>query len=172
VAADDTARRLLEEAQHVLPMVTQVLDGWHQDGTVWTEWDESVRISLGALMSRVDAYLAAQPKDEAPDCRDCHFPLGYVHSGGCLLGVGIVELSQCGKSTAQAEPPAQPLIQHEYLPCWAPCCHGVGDGCHFVTPPNKHRYPLRYCGEPRSRHVQPTEDPPPVVHPSESIPKR
>jgi hypothetical protein len=34
------------------PRVTQLLDGWHADGTAWSEWDESVRrelIQLGAL---------------------------------------------------------------------------------------------------------------------------
>ena len=32
--------------------VAQLLDGWHNDGTVWSEWDESVR-------QRVSAALAA-----------------------------------------------------------------------------------------------------------------
>jgi len=31
------------------PRVAQLLDGWHQDGTAWTEWDESVRNELRDL---------------------------------------------------------------------------------------------------------------------------
>lgn len=31
------------------PDCCQLLDGWHQDGTAWTEWDESVRRRLSDL---------------------------------------------------------------------------------------------------------------------------
>ena len=32
------------------PDCAQLLDGWHQDGTAWTKWDESVRQRLSALI--------------------------------------------------------------------------------------------------------------------------
>jgi hypothetical protein len=32
-----------EELRQLLCDVAQLLDGWHNDGTAWSEWDESVR---------------------------------------------------------------------------------------------------------------------------------
>jgi len=32
-----------DDLRHLLCDVAQLLDGWHQDGTAWSEWDESVR---------------------------------------------------------------------------------------------------------------------------------
>ena len=34
------------------PRLSQLLDGWHQDGTAWGEWDESVRRELGEVHRR------------------------------------------------------------------------------------------------------------------------
>lgn len=31
----------------------QLLDGWHADGTAWTEWDESVRKELLELQTSI-----------------------------------------------------------------------------------------------------------------------
>lgn len=31
------------------PNISQLLNGWHADGTAWTEWDESVRRELTAV---------------------------------------------------------------------------------------------------------------------------
>lgn len=34
--------------------VAQLLDGWHQDGTAWSEWDETVRRRVGAMLEAVN----------------------------------------------------------------------------------------------------------------------
>jgi hypothetical protein len=44
-----------DEMLDVLVDVSQLFDGWHQDGTAWSEWDESVRKRLAALNLRLDA---------------------------------------------------------------------------------------------------------------------
>lgn len=36
----------LEEWKKVAVDVLQILDGWHSDGTCWSQWDESVRIRI------------------------------------------------------------------------------------------------------------------------------
>lgn len=48
----------LAKVVRILPSVCQVFDGWHQDGTAWTEWDESVRREVSELLA------AAQPEEE------------------------------------------------------------------------------------------------------------
>jgi len=54
--------RAIESSAHkiapVLIDVAQLLDGWHQDGTAWTEWDEAVRRRVSdALETRIgDAF--------------------------------------------------------------------------------------------------------------------
>jgi len=35
----------------ILMNACQVFDGWHADGTAWSEWDESVRKDLGKLLA-------------------------------------------------------------------------------------------------------------------------
>lgn len=54
--------RALAEAlsllQSLLCNVAQLLDGWHNDGTTWTEWDESVRQRVSEVMLDVHAALA------------------------------------------------------------------------------------------------------------------
>jgi thioredoxin-like negative regulator of GroEL len=47
------------------PDCAQLLDGWHSDGTAWTEWDESVRKRLAALWSKALAVLPTQAGVEA-----------------------------------------------------------------------------------------------------------
>lgn len=32
--------------EHLLGHVSQLLDGWHNDGTAWSKWDEQVRIRV------------------------------------------------------------------------------------------------------------------------------
>lgn len=41
------------DVEGVLVDVCQLLDGWHQDGTVWSTWDEQVRQRVGALLRKV-----------------------------------------------------------------------------------------------------------------------
>lgn len=38
----------------VLILVAQVFDGWHQDGTHWTEHDESVRQGVSTLLRQTE----------------------------------------------------------------------------------------------------------------------
>ena len=45
---------VLEQARDMLPRVAQLLDGWHADGTAWSEYDESVRREVSALMVAVE----------------------------------------------------------------------------------------------------------------------
>ena len=44
--------------------IAQLLDGWHQDGTAWSEWDESVRRRVMEMMIEIDSYDITEPKDE------------------------------------------------------------------------------------------------------------
>jgi hypothetical protein len=41
------------------PRIAQLLDGWHQDGTAWTEWDTSVRNELRDLGMAAEMFRAA-----------------------------------------------------------------------------------------------------------------
>lgn len=38
----------------LLTQVAMLLDGWHQDGTAWTVWDEEVRQAVSAMLIRAD----------------------------------------------------------------------------------------------------------------------
>lgn len=40
--------------QDTLCEVAQLLDGWHQDGTAWSEWDESVRQKVLSIVQHVE----------------------------------------------------------------------------------------------------------------------
>jgi hypothetical protein len=42
-----------EAIRALLCDVLQLLDGWHQDGTAWTKWDESVRRRVSAVLTSV-----------------------------------------------------------------------------------------------------------------------
>jgi len=42
-----------EEVEATLIDCCQLLDGWHQDGTAWSAWDESVRQRIGKLLHAV-----------------------------------------------------------------------------------------------------------------------
>jgi phage-related baseplate assembly protein len=47
----ETSRReSVEDIQRLLVDVAQIFDGWHADGTAWTEWDESVRKRVSAAL--------------------------------------------------------------------------------------------------------------------------
>ena len=48
------------------PDLAQLLDGWHQDGTAWTPWDESVRKRLTEAGIAGDAALTARDSAPAP----------------------------------------------------------------------------------------------------------
>ena len=39
-----------DKAVNVLTNTGQLLDGWHNDGTAWSEWDESVRQDVSELL--------------------------------------------------------------------------------------------------------------------------
>jgi len=41
---------MTDELRDLLVDVAQLLDGWHQDGTAWTEWDENVRRRVAAAL--------------------------------------------------------------------------------------------------------------------------
>ena len=51
-------RALLARGAAILPNVAQLLDGWHQDGTAWTEWDEEVRRDVSRFHADINASLA------------------------------------------------------------------------------------------------------------------
>lgn len=51
-SADEPSRQQLTG---VLCRVAQLLDGWHQDGTAWTEYDRSVRSEVGSLLAFLDS---------------------------------------------------------------------------------------------------------------------
>lgn len=43
-------RSALEPLTQLLIDIAQIFDGWHADGTAWTEWDESVRRRITAAL--------------------------------------------------------------------------------------------------------------------------
>lgn len=45
---------------NLLTDVAQILDGWHNDGTAWSEWDEQVRQRVTALQQQL--YKLKPPK--------------------------------------------------------------------------------------------------------------
>jgi hypothetical protein len=50
------AEVLRDAVIETLPSVLQLLDGWHADGTAWTEWDEKVRLMASGLLMRAHKY--------------------------------------------------------------------------------------------------------------------
>jgi hypothetical protein len=65
VAAEPGDRRrvrvLLETMADTLCDVAQLLDGWHADGTAWSEWDESVRQKVSVASRLVDELRTGAP---------------------------------------------------------------------------------------------------------------
>ena len=51
----DRLRQAVGATLEMLPRVSQLLDGWHQDGTAWSVYDESVRAEVSAVHQRLDA---------------------------------------------------------------------------------------------------------------------
>lgn len=47
----------MEEHESLLIEVCQLLNGWSQDGSPWSEWDESVRMRLSSLMVDIRARI-------------------------------------------------------------------------------------------------------------------
>lgn len=43
-----------EELRNLLCDVAQLLDGWHQDGTAWTEYDESIRKRVSEMQQALE----------------------------------------------------------------------------------------------------------------------
>lgn len=51
----ETLAAALREIAALTPDIAQLLDGWHADGTAWSEWDESVRRRLADWHQQFDA---------------------------------------------------------------------------------------------------------------------
>lgn len=51
----ETVERI-KEMQDLGPELCQLLDGWHADGTAWSEWDESIRQRLSKLLLSLEIY--------------------------------------------------------------------------------------------------------------------
>ncbi len=43
----------LKDILNVLTNVAQLFDGWHNDGTTWSEWDESVRKDVSRVQTEI-----------------------------------------------------------------------------------------------------------------------
>lgn len=56
-AERDRMREFVMRFCDFYPDCAQLLDGWHQDGTAWSEWDESVRQHLTQLGKAAEAAL-------------------------------------------------------------------------------------------------------------------
>jgi hypothetical protein len=60
----DGGAREMEQAElsefiETITNACQVFDGWHNDGTAWSEWDESVRQKLSKCLARLYEVRAA-----------------------------------------------------------------------------------------------------------------
>lgn len=53
----ESFHNLLNATADVLVDVNQLLEGWHADGTAWSEWDESVRDRCVNLQIAIDKAL-------------------------------------------------------------------------------------------------------------------
>lgn len=65
----------------VLCDVAQVFDGWHADGTAWTEWDESVRRRVSSLLDILTQGAQPSPREQVLEealkkLRDCDWTIG------------------------------------------------------------------------------------------------
>lgn len=47
-------RWFIDDFRTIANHTAQLLDGWHADGTAWSEWDEIVRKELSKLMRRAE----------------------------------------------------------------------------------------------------------------------
>ncbi len=56
------------------PRVAQLLDGWHADGTAWSEWDETVRKELS------ESHAAAQELSAESRDHPCETPNTHYHT--------------------------------------------------------------------------------------------
>jgi hypothetical protein len=54
----------LIKACNTLCNITQLLDGWHADGTAWSTWDESVRKEAVELQVEIEKELKLVPASE------------------------------------------------------------------------------------------------------------
>jgi len=56
LATQTIADLSIKSAQQLelLVRIAQIFDGWHQDGTAWTEWDESVRREMSAMLAQAE----------------------------------------------------------------------------------------------------------------------
>lgn len=52
VVMDEYAINKRSELDELLMWVTQILDGWHADGTAWSDWDESIRQKVIAYRTK------------------------------------------------------------------------------------------------------------------------
>ena len=76
------------------PNCSQLLDGWHQDGTAWTEWDESVRKELTELHK--EALALDHPKPVEKGCGRCRALDLVIAEKEKLLGQAGCELILAG----------------------------------------------------------------------------
>jgi hypothetical protein len=53
---------LVDEVITLLTDVAQLLDGWHNDGTAWSEWDEHVRQQVTITQQKL--YALKQHNDQ------------------------------------------------------------------------------------------------------------
>lgn len=52
----EVAKDLLRDFNSLAPDLAQLLQGWHADGTAWSEWDETVYQRLLALQERTEEF--------------------------------------------------------------------------------------------------------------------
>ena len=81
---------------HAITNACQVFDGWHNDGTAWSEWDECVRKELSGCL-----------RDLYERCDDCIWHECSGKDGGCGC--------KCHKLDAPvAATPSQPEPKHPF----------------------------------------------------------
>ena len=121
-----------ERLRLLLIDVAQLLDGWHQDGTAWTEWDESVRQRVSEMLREL---VPVQPPAPPPQKEKQDFSW---FKGGVDHGL-LKELVE-----SQEEP-----LQHghAFVP-WMVRVNGKGD----PVPVMEHGVPVCECGQPESAH--------------------
>ncbi len=49
------AANAARKAYDLAPDLAQLLDGWHNDGTAWSSWDESVRKRLSEVQTALES---------------------------------------------------------------------------------------------------------------------
>jgi regulator of replication initiation timing len=54
----------MKELDELLFHISQVFDGWHADGTAWSEWDESVRKRVTEYRIKLESVAPQEPKQE------------------------------------------------------------------------------------------------------------